>query len=61
MEDLKGLRRINEAELIGILKDRGIVVGHCIMDSGRFISMCDLFGFVPDHVARTVQDENILL
>lgn len=59
MEDLKELRKIDEVEMIGILKGRGIVVGHCIMDSGSFISMCDLFGFTPDRIARIVQDEAV--
>jgi hypothetical protein len=45
MEDLEYLRNLDKEELIGILKEEGIVVGSVIMNSQKFVKRCHQLGF----------------
>ena len=50
MEDLKELRKLDNFEILQILKEEGIIVGSVVMDSQRLITKCHQLGVMPNEL-----------
>ena len=54
LKDLKHVREVYPYDVLQVLRERGIVLGKLIMNSGKFIRVCGLHGVSPGSVKKII-------